>query len=254
MKKVSITKIMILFLSVFLFSCSNEDDNYKTFEGPQEALLFNENSSVLEVPATGSSFIEVLVSSTTTSNVDRLIPVSVSAPFTSATASQYAIDYSSAVIPAGKNTAKLRINSGDYASLPVVGSNSLALVFDSPSFYVLPNRANHIVAIQRACSGTRVNFNILFDGYGSEIGWTLSNSSGVVASASFGSYADGQSAHTEQFCLSPGSYTFTMNDSYGDGLSFPSNGTYTLQLTDGTTLVSGGGNFGSSASHTFTIN
>lgn len=254
MKKVSITKIMILFLSLFLFSCSNEDDNYKTFEGPQEALLFNENSSVLEVPATGSSFVEVLVSSTTTSNVDRLIPVSVSTPFTSALASQYSIDFSSAVIPAGQNTAKLRINSGDYASLPLVGANNLALVFDSTEYYVLPNRTSHIVAIQRACSGIRVNFDILFDGYGSEIGWTLSNSSGVVASAPFGSYGDGQSTHSEQFCLSPGNYTFTMNDSYGDGLSFPSNGSYTLKLTDGTTLVTGGGNFGSSATHTFTIN
>ena len=251
MKKLSITKSMILFLSVLLFSCSGEDDNYKSFEGPQEAFLFNNTTSVLEVPATGSSFIEVLVSSTTKSNVDRTIPIEVSS-FSNADASEYSIDLSTAVIPAGQTTAKVRINSGAFASLPAVGGKDLVLVLDS-SLYVLPNRNNHVISIQRACSGTRVNFNIVFDGYGSEIGWILSNSSGVVASAGAGSYSDGQASHEQQFCLSDGNYTFTMTDSYGDGLSFPSNGTYTLRLTDGTTLVSGGGNFGSSATHTFTI-
>ena len=249
MKKISITKIMILFLSVLLFSCSNEDDNYKSFDGPQEALLFNSSTSILEVPSTGSSFIEVLVSSTTVSNVDRVIPISISA-FTNAAANQYSIDMSTAVIPAGASTAYVKILSGDYASLPSAGSKDLVLVFDS-SVYSLPNRDNHIVSIQRACTGTRVNFKIVFDAYGSEIAWTLSNGSGVVASS--GAYSDGQATHEEQFCLSPGNYTFIMTDSYGDGLAAP--GVFTLQLVDGTMLATGGGNFGFvTPPYTFTIN
>ncbi|MFN4026631.1 MAG: hypothetical protein ACK4IZ_04210 [Flavobacterium sp.] len=236
-----------------LISCSGDDDNYKSFQGPQEALLFNSSTSVLEVSATTPSFIEVLVSSTTVSNVDRTIDIQVSS-FSTAASNQYSIDMSTAVIPAGSTTARVRINSGDFNSLPAIGGVDLVLVFDS-TLYSLPNRSNHIVSIQRACSGTRVNFNINFDGYGSEIGWTLSDASGIVASANAGAYTDGQSTHSEQFCLAPGTYTFVMTDSYGDGMSFPNNGTFTLRLTDGTTLASGGGNFGfQTPDYTFTIN
>ncbi|VXC40912.1 conserved exported hypothetical protein [Flavobacterium sp. 9AF] len=248
MKKISVTKIMILCLSLLLSSCSNEDDNYKTFEGPQEAFLFNSFTSVLEVNPTGSSFVDVVFSSTTKSNQDRLIPISISS-FSNATANMYSVDLSSAIIPAGETTATLRINSGSYAALPNSGSKDLVLVFDS-SLYSLSNRNNHVISIQRGCTDTRVNFNIAFDSYASEISWTLSNSSGVIATSA--GYSDGLSSYNEQFCLTPGNYTFVMNDSYGDGLNSP--GSFALTLTDGTVLFSGGGNFGSSVSGNFTIN
>jgi hypothetical protein len=57
--------------------------------------------------------------------------------------------------------------------------------------------------------------------------------------------------------LTPGSYTFIMNDSYGDGLSYPANGNFSLKLQDAnqTVLASGGGNFGSTTGPLpFTIN
>lgn len=230
-------------MSLALFSCSGEDDNYKTFNGPQEALLFNSPTSVLEVTAAASSFTEVLVSSTTTSNVDRVIPISVSS-FTAATPNQYSIDLSTAVIPAGENTAVVKILSGDYNSLPLSGGVNLVLVFDEGD-YSLPNRSNHVVSIQRGCLDTKVDFNIAFDGYASEISWVLTNSANAVV-ASGGGYSDGLGSYNERFCLTPGSYTFIMNDSYGDGLSFPANGSFSLKLQDAnqTVLASGGGNFG----------
>jgi hypothetical protein len=247
MKKLNISKFLILFLSLALFSCSNEDDKYKTFTGPQEALLFNSPTSVLEVVATEPSSIDVLVSSTTISNVDRLIPISIS-PFTSAAPNQYSVDLSTAIIPAGKNTALVKINSGDYNSLPVSGSVSLVLVFaESNTDYVLPNRIGHAVSIQRGCTDTRADFNIVFDNWASEISWVLTNAAGdVVASSS--AYADGLATFNQQFCLTPGVYTFTMNDSYGDGLSSPSNGSFSIRLNSDPSVIlaSGGGNFGSS--------
>lgn len=254
MKKLILSAFSFLVVFSLITSCSGDDENYKSFSGPQEALLFNEDTSVLEVGATTPSFIEVLVSSTTISSVDRPIDIQVSS-FSTALPSQYSIDYSTAVIPAGSTTARVKINSADFASLPALGSVSLVLVFDS-ELYSLPNRSNHIVSIQRACEGIRVNLNINFDGYGSEIGWTLSNDSGVVASANAGAYADGQATHTQQFCLEPGTYTFVMTDAYGDGMSFPGNGTFTLSLnSDGSTLATGGGDFGfETPPYTFTVN
>lgn len=243
MKKLGLSLFSFFIILSLLFSCNGDDENYRSFSGPQEALLFNKGTSILEVSNTTPSFIEVEVSTTTPSNVDRTFNVQVS-PFSTAAPSQYSIDMSTAVIRAGNTTAKLKINSGVWASLPSLGSSvSLVLVFDSQT-YALPNRNNHIVSIQRACTGTRVNFNIAFDAWGSEVGWRLSNSAGVVASAAAGTYSDGQSTHSQQFCLSPGTYTFFMVDAFGDGLSDPSPGNFFLRLTNGTVLGTGGGNYG----------
>ena len=237
-----------LIASLLLVSCSDEDDNYKSFSGPQEALLFNKSTSVFEFTAAAPAFTEVLVSSTTVSNVDRVVPVVVS-PFTTATTNMYSIDMSTAVIPAGQTTAKLKINSGSFAALPSDGSaRQLVLVF-GPNFYALPNRTNHVVSIQRGCANTKVNLNILFDAYASEISWLLKNASNTTV-ASSSPYADGLGSFTTQFCLAPGNYTFIMNDSWGDGIA---PGSYNLKLTNGTTLVSGSV-FGSTISHPFTIN
>lgn len=241
MKRISITKFLFLFLSFALFSCGSEDDNYKTFTGPQEALLFNSPTSTLEVTEEEQSFIEVLVSSTTISNVDRLIPISVN-PTSTADSEQYSVDLSTAVIPAGENTAFVKIFSGDFDSLPLSGAVTLVLVFDEAG-YVLPNRTNHIVSIERGCAATKVDFNIIFDGYASEISWVLTNSLGQIE-ASSGGYADGLATFAQRFCLTPGDYTFVMNDSFGDGLSFPSNGSFSIKLLNGTVLASGGGDFG----------
>ena len=241
-----------LIITLLLASCSNVDDNYKSFSGPQDALLYNKSTSIFEYTAAASSFTEVLVSSTTVSNVDRVVPVVVS-PFTTATASIYSIDMSTAVIRAGETTAKLKINSGSFAALPSDGSaKQLVLVFGS-SFYALPNRTNHVVSIQRGCDNTKVNLSIKFDAWASECSWSLKNASNVTV-ASSSPYADGLGSFATQFCLTPGNYSFIMNDSYGDGLSDPSNGSFTLKLMDGTTLATDGANFGFSTTKTFTIN
>jgi hypothetical protein len=255
MKKIIYSKLMIIVFSLLLFSCSSEDENYKSFSGPQEAFLFNENSSVLETIQGETTFTELLVSSTTVSNVDRNVEIFID-PASTALPSQYSIDYSTAVIPAGSTTAKIKINAGDFASLPVVGSNKLFFTLD-PDLYVLPNRNIHTLSIQRGCNQTKVDFFIDFDAYGSETGWILSNASGIIESAGAGSYTDGQASYSRQFCLSPGAYTFEMTDIYGDGLftSASNTGFFTLKLTDGTVLVTAGGNFGfSTGPLTFTIN
>lgn len=253
MKKFKLTKLLVLFLSVFLFSCSSEDDNYKSYSGSQDARLFNAPSSTLEVLPNGPTFIEVLVSSTVVSNVDRNIEVSINNTST-ALPTQYSIDMSTAVIPAGQNTAKLRINSGSYAAVPTTGATTIVLVFNQ-GIFSLDNRNNHVVSVQRGCIDTKVNLNIAFDGYASEISWNVTNSSNTII-ASSGLYSDGLGSYQEQLCLTPGTYSFTMNDSFGDGLSFPSNGSFTLSLdSDNSVLVTGGGNFGSSIGPlSFTIN
>ena len=75
---------------------------------------------------------------------------------------------------------------------------------------------------------------------------------GVTASG--GPYADGQATASEMFKLCSGrDYTFTIFDSFGDGLSFPANGDYTLTV-GGAVKATGGGDYGSSDATNFDTN
>ncbi len=104
---------------------------------------------------------------------------------------------------------------------------------------------------QTTCTDVVLTLN--FDNYPEETSWQITNSNNqVVASGgTYGTQPDGSTlAITE--CLDPGTYTFTLNDSYGDGICCSyGNGSYTL-VSEGTTIASGG-SFGASEATTFTI-
>ncbi len=138
---------------------------------------------------------------------------------------------------------------------------------------------------QTACAG--VDLDITFDGWPSQTSWDLVDANGAVVAAS-GSYATtpGGSALslTSIACLPDGCYTFNMYDSYGNGMcpktfnaysqtvgyipggtitgSFGtigiSNtagrcGNYELFDANGTSLLTGGLNFGSAQTQTFCL-
>ena len=81
---------------------------------------------------------------------------------------------------------------------------------------------------QYSCDNN-VSFSIQLDCYGEEISWEITNQNGtVVASVNAGTYPggstsaameEGGSLQQEEICLSAGCYTFTITDSYGDGLA-----------------------------------
>ena len=103
------------------------------------------------------------------------------------------------------------------------------------------------------CSDTEVTLTIVLDNYPEETSWTLTNSSNsVVASGgTYGSQPDGSTV-TENICLPDDCYTFTINDSYGDGICCAyGNGSYSL--TEGSNTLASGGAFGSSESTPFCI-
>ncbi len=100
---------------------------------------------------------------------------------------------------------------------------------------------------------TDVVLTLNFDDYPQETSWQITNSNNqVIASGgTYGSQPDGSTLSITE-CLDPGTYTFTLNDSFGDGLCCGyGNGSYSL-TSEGTTIASGG-EFGSSESTTFTI-
>lgn len=231
----NVLKILILFLSITLFSCGGEDDNYKTFDGPEEALLFVKLTSVLEVTASAATSVDILIGSTTKSNVDRVIPISIS-PTSTASSTQYVLSATSVTIPAGQNVGKVTVRSADFNSLPLSGGRNLVLVFGAGTGYKLPTRTNHVVSIERGCLNVKADLDITFDPYASEISWNVRNSSNAVIASSTG-YTDGLASFKQRLCLTPGNYTFTMDDSYGDGIA---PGNFAIKLVNGgTILVSG---------------
>ncbi len=94
-----------------------------------------------------------------------------------------------------------------------------------------------------------VSFSLTTDNYASETSWTLRRGSQTVES---GSGYNNNRTYTDTFCLGDGTYTFTINDSYGDGICC-GYGSGSYNLTQGTTVLASGGNFGRTESTTFTI-
>jgi len=84
------------------------------------------------------------------------------------------------------------------------------------------------------CDGKILEYEIVHDNYPQDITWELANSAGDIIE-------EGGSGTTEMFCLPPNDcYTFTINDSYGDGICCSyGEGSYTLTW-DGSVI--GGGN------------
>ena len=91
-----------------------------------------------------------------------------------------------------------------------------------------------------------------FDSYASEVTWTLEDSYGVVASG--GPYYNGLSDTIIIIdSLNSGNYTLTVNDSYGDGLSWNYIGSVLLTNTCVDTLAYAEGNYGSQYLESLTI-
>jgi len=92
-------------------------------------------------------------------------------------------------------------------------------------------------------TGTDLTLTITFDNYPEETSWTLKNNAGstVASGGTYASQADGSTLVIPINDVADDCYVFTMLDSYGDGICCSyGNGSYTLKVTGGTTLASGG--------------
>ena len=100
--------------------------------------------------------------------------------------------------------------------------------------------------------GVPVFLDILTDNYPNETTWEVTDDSGIVL-FSGGPYNEQATLFTEELCLDPeGCYTFTIFDSYGDGICCGfGEGNYQIEDADGLPLLTGTGEFGDSESNDF---
>ncbi len=105
------------------------------------------------------------------------------------------------------------------------------------------------------CSASPLTLTITFDNYPEETSWTVKNSSNttVASGGTYGSQPDGSTINIPITLGTAGNYTFTINDSYGDGIccSYGS-GSYTLKDANNSVIATGG-QFGTSQSTAFCV-
>ncbi|MFY9242711.1 MAG: hypothetical protein WAO74_06760 [Polaribacter sp.] len=236
-------KYIFLALTVFVFASCEED--IPTAEGTNY-VTFSKSTYSTSVDVGATKSFDVTVFTANTSGSDRTINLSVD-PASTAAAGSYTVP-TSVTIPGGSNVGTLTVQLSD-TNLGI-GVNALILKFDAVEG--LANGGSATLNYIQNCSEVTATLAINFDGYGSETSWVITDSlGGVVASKAAGTYADGQATASETITLCAGrDFTFTINDSFGDGLSFPANGTYSLTI-GGVVKASGGGDFGSTEATAF---
>src|SRR5690606_8992806 len=110
---------------------------------------------------------------------------------------------------------------------------------------------NIINASSSGCSD--VTLSLTLDNYPEETSWTIKNQSGTTV-ASGGTYNGSPGATISEIkCLPAGCYSFTIIDSYGDGMCCTyGNGSYSLKGASGNTIASGG-SFGLTETTSFCV-
>ena len=92
---------------------------------------------------------------------------------------------------------------------------------------------------------------ILTDNYPGETTWTVTDAAGTVV-ASGGPYDATATEYVQQVCVDAGCYTFTINDSFGDGICC-AYGTGAYTLTSNGNVLASGGEFAATTSETICL-
>ena len=240
-------KIAYIFLMVFsVISLQNCEDTY--LPPTLEYITFGKAVYSAGVDVGGTKTVEIPVYTGNVTSSDRSFDVIVDG--SAAAAGSYTAP-STVTIPAGTNKGTLAVNLSDTNLGIGVNKLTIKFVADGQTTVGAATRIDYI----QNCEEVTLTLNFVFDGYANETGWQIKDAlGGIVISKPKDTYAEGQATASETITLCAGrNYTFTITDDYGDGLSYPANGTYTLSLGS-TVKVTGGGDFGASQTTAFDTN
>jgi len=236
-------KYLLLFIaaiSLTFVGCNYEDDfsapNYVTFE---------DSSSSVGVDLGSSATFDVTVYAGNTVGSDRTIGVMVGESST-LDAAAYTVP-ATVTIPANSNEGTLSIDVADMN----LGPDGETLVLQLQPEAGLSVGDDMTVTVNQICPYPETKLEIVFDDWASETSWEIMDSEGNVV-FSGGGYADGDAMLTRMLCLDTGDYTFSITDSFEDGITAPEVGQVTISYND-VELVSFDGDFGAGTSADFTL-
>lgn len=240
-----ISSIFVYSLTTMIISCT-DDSSIEPLNTPYVTFSTSDYGQI-SVPVDGTATVDITIYAATTSGMTLSINVDTNSV---ADVASYSFN-STAIIPAGSNEVTFPITLSD-ANLGI-GASTLILTLDGGE-NVFEGESTEISYFQE-CVEVSGTLDFIFDGYASEVTYEITDSEGgVVLSGPSTAWANGTADASVPLALCSGrSYTLTVYDSYGDGLSFPSNGSYTLTL-GGIILASGGGNYGISDTTSFNVN
>lgn len=234
----SIKYLIIFTLSLFVMSSCEDgpttsDINFVSFQGA---------SFSFPVDIDGTNEFPISIYATQVTSSDRTFAIKVNTTLSTADPASYNIP-TSITIPANENEGILPITISDI-NIGVAGKK-LILEFENEEGLFTGGSIQ--VNITQSCPGNEVFLDLSFDDYGSETSWELKNSSDNIV-ASGGSYKDGSTGFSTSFCLGAGTYTFNIDDAYGDG------GASATIIKSNVTLVDIlGSSYATSASKTFEV-
>ncbi len=236
-------KILILFLafvttSVFV-SCDSDDDNASL-----NYVSFESQTPVVEVEFNGSTTYDVKVYTANVVSGDRTFDVMVDLDDSSLSPDAYSVP-ATVTVPGGTNEGALTIDVADINIGPV--GETLVLNFGNQEGLFIGDPIT--INVAQICPFPEFRINFIFDDWASETTWEINDSEGIVLFDG-GGFSDGTATASVKRCLDAGTYTFTVYDSYGDGIAAPGSVTLTYGGED---LVVIPGDFGDSATVEFTL-
>lgn len=240
--KINIMNKNYLFLLFFAFSAMlfvgcNEDDEFV----PPNYVTFERDKAVnVGVEIGGTATHDITVYTANITGNDRNFEILVNSN-TNLDAAGYEVP-ATVTVPGGTNMGTFTVEVSDM-DLGVAGKE---LVLDLAETKELSSGKSYVITVFRTCEGTDFVIDFEFDGYASETSWELADADGNVL-VTGGDYEDGTATASRSLCLDSGTYTFTVTDSYGDGLTYPNTGSITLSYA-GDELAVIDGDFGSETS------
>ena len=241
--------IKIFILSLIVSSCGEfEPVIYDEVNG-QTGIGFTIQEASVTVPMEGVS-TTLTVQTTNRSSSARTFNVAVD-PESTGSSADYSIG--SLSIPADSYEGTLDVTFGNFDNLPDLVTNKLVLNLDLPDGSSVVGASSATINYVKALICNDVTLTINTDFYADETTWEVTDSSGAVVESG-GPYPQGAATQTATFNLMDGCYTFTIFDSYGDGLfDGTTTGDYALTCSV-INHASGSGNFGASESTDFCVN
>lgn len=215
MNKNYLLLLFFTFSAMLFVSCENDDE----FVPPNYVTLEDDESVGVEIGETTSQ--EVTVYTANITGNDRTFDLSVNNK-TTLGAAAFEIP-ASVTVPGGTNSATFTVQVSGM-NLGVAGRE---LVLDIAGSGGISSGSPYTLLVTPTCEGTDFVISFQFDGYASETDWELSDADGNIILTG-GGYTDGTATASRSLCLESGTYIFTVTDSYGDGLTYPSMGSITL--------------------------
>lgn len=248
MKKIA----LILVAAIAFIACDKNEHIY--FDGSQTGVAFTKSDATVILPTAISYTATAEVEVTTASNVERTYDVVADLDGSDLPTANYTLG--SVVIPANSYHGVLEVEMDD-AGLADLTYYTLKVDMVVPNGVSITKTDGDIItfSVLKKVICNDMELNISLDAYGSETSWDIKDDNGAVVQSG-GPYSDGAAGPIAPifFTLADGCYTFTIYDSFGDGLFDGTNeGSWLL----GCSILehsSGQGEFGAFVAEDFCVN